>query len=239
MTKSPSTVSCSRAPGPDTCLPCLESFRAGQDEARCIEDLFAGDEKVCRREHPHPMGVNLFGSDCVTKACVKSKEGCLPWIVLCPETEPDDETVVPGLQKDLVRLVAKLIAEFLIAARFTIESEGQSATPADEIHRRRMLAATRNPLPAEENADREVVLAVKKRQELRLLPEDSGFSCWQVAKRAFFEGTRAFLCRPEIEPGFEVLVDEPIWSGDDHEEDVKAFLAEYFPLQEVWTEHMM
>ncbi|CAP73024.1 uncharacterized protein PODANS_2_4448 [Podospora anserina S mat+] len=229
MTKSPSTLSCSRAPGPNTCHPCLESFRRGQDEARCIEDLFADAEKVCRREHPHPSGVNLFASDCVTKACLESKEGCIP-IVLCPKTEPDDETVVPELEKNLVGLVAKLLAEFLVTTRLTIESEGQGGAPADEVHRRRMLAATRNPLPSEENADCEVVRAVRKRQELRLLPKDLGFSGWQIAKRAFFEGIRKFLCRPELEPGFDVLVDEPIRSGEAHEEDVKAFREEYFPL---------
>lgn len=120
--------------------------------------------------------------------------------------------------------------EFLVTARLTIESEGQDGASADEVHRRRMLAATRNPLPSEENADCEVVRAVRKRQELRLLPEDLGFSSWQIAKRAFFEGIRKFLCRPELKPGFDVLVDESIRSGEAHEEDVKVFLEEYFPL---------
>ncbi|KAK4203015.1 hypothetical protein QBC40DRAFT_304604 [Triangularia verruculosa] len=231
--KSPSTIVCARAPGPDACLPCLESFRLAEDEATCVEELFSG-EKACRREYPHPSGLNLLWKDCLTPACVTSREGCLPWIVLCPETEPDDETVVASLRKELVHLVADLIAKFTQAARFTRMDPDHDKN--DLIHNRQTLAAAQNPLPAQEDIEVDVFVAIKKRQELRLLPQDSGYPCWLVAKRDFCVRARLFLCRPEIVSGFELIVDVPILSGESHEDNVKEFLREYFPLKEIWIE---
>ncbi|KAK0735360.1 hypothetical protein B0T21DRAFT_348861 [Apiosordaria backusii] len=99
----------------------------------------------------------------------------------------------------------------------------------DLVHRRQMLAAARNPFPAVENPSKKSVLACEKRQEPRLLPQDDGYIGWREAKRVFFEKIRQFLCRPEIK-GLAVIEQESNCDGEVHEEDVAAFLEEYFPL---------
>ncbi|KAK0735354.1 hypothetical protein B0T21DRAFT_348856 [Apiosordaria backusii] len=193
-------LKCAYAPGPNTCVQCLESFRDAQSVASCIEELFSGESIVCTREYPRPSELNIGdGQSCTTDACFYSGQGYEP----------------------------HLIGEFIKALRSKMESDQLTATAFDTlVHNRQMEAAMKYPYP--NDGSKKSIAAWERRQELRLLPQDDGYICWRAGKHMFRESIRKFIGRPEME-SHAVLNLNHHSSADTHEERVEKFLEAYFP----------
>ncbi|KAK0667399.1 hypothetical protein QBC41DRAFT_374670 [Cercophora samala] len=102
-----------------------------------------------------------------------------------------------SVQRQLFLFVATLIGEFIkvVAITQTDLINQSSSAIAEQIHRRRTLAAMRYPFPTpdkdkeefERKKLRENMETWEKRCESRLLAEDPGFLDWRAAKIAFHD----------------------------------------------------